>query len=472
MPRQIKSLYKIIFIVPLLFSIAIIQAQTNVSFPLKLSENKRYLVDKNEKPFLIKEFSAWGLIQALPEKEEAAFLDSIQRKGFNTVITSILSNAPSQMAGNPPNWQGISPLNVQWDFSTPNEKYFQHVDRFFKMAAQKGFLVMALPFYMGYKGDGSQGWWDELLNKNNDTLKMHQYGEFIGKRYQHTGNVIWVAGGDNNCAGDLFAYENNMIMGIKQFDQQHLWTGHFDTNLDVSWSTENPLFSHLMDIDGLYVWTETVLFEKGPQYKTELDHYQNGKMIMHIDQSYEHDVPHYADNENYQWIRRKMYDGILSGCAGTSFSAGEPGNQCYSFKNWKPLMNTKGMKQVSYCFQLFESVPWQQLVPDTTNEIILSGRGTFGSLDYICAARSLDKRYYIMYIPKGQVININAKNISGKPMRMHWYNPRTGEATKIGVAETRERFGIAPPSEQDWVLVFDDDASMKLPLPAKPSSME
>jgi hypothetical protein len=65
------------------------------------------------------------LIQALSENDEAAFLDSIKQKGFNTVITSVLSNAPSQMGGNPPYWQGVSPLNVKWDFSTPNEEYFR-----------------------------------------------------------------------------------------------------------------------------------------------------------------------------------------------------------------------------------------------------------------------------------------------------------------------------------------------------------
>ncbi|MEO6221402.1 MAG: DUF4038 domain-containing protein, partial [Ginsengibacter sp.] len=333
----------------------------------------------------------------------------------------------------------------------------QHADRFFKMAEQKGFFVMVLPCYMGYRGDPSQGWWDELSNENNDTLKMKKYGEFLGKRYHHTNNIMWVAGGDNNCEGKLFPYVNILILGIKQYDRQHLWTGHFDTNLGVNWSTENLLFSNTMDIDGLYVWTESVLFEKGPQYKTELDHYNKGKMIMQLDQSYEHDVPHFADNENYQWIRRKMYDGLLSGCAGTSFSAGEMDNQCYSFKNWKPLMNTRGMKQASYCFKLFEALPWQKLIPDQTSEIILSGRGTFGSLDYMCAARASDSSCYILYIPKGQPFEINAKKISGKPMRMHWYNPRTGKAIKIGVAETRERFGIAPPSEEDWVLVFDDN---------------
>jgi hypothetical protein len=49
-------------------------------------------------------------------------------------------------------------------------------------------------------------------------------------------------------------------------------------------------------------------------------------------------------------------------------------------------------------------------------------------------------------------------------MRMHWYNPRTGTSIRIGVAELRERFGITPPSEEDWVLVFDKD-ELNLPVP-------
>ena len=81
-----------------------ITAQSKSFFPLKLSDSKRYLVDNSGKPFLVKEFSSWGLIQALSENDEAAFMDSIKQKGFNTVITSVLSNAPSQMGGNPPYW--------------------------------------------------------------------------------------------------------------------------------------------------------------------------------------------------------------------------------------------------------------------------------------------------------------------------------------------------------------------------------
>ena len=97
--------------------ISLLLENADGQFPLKMSESRRYLVDINNKPFLIKEFSAWGLLQAISEEEEAAYLDSLKVEGFNTVMTSIVSNASSQMGGNPPYWQGVSPFNVQWDFS-------------------------------------------------------------------------------------------------------------------------------------------------------------------------------------------------------------------------------------------------------------------------------------------------------------------------------------------------------------------
>ncbi|MFT4203601.1 MAG: DUF4038 domain-containing protein [Chitinophagaceae bacterium] len=430
-------------------------AQSAVSFPLSFSSNKKYLVDKNNRPFLIKEFSAWALVQALSEKDEAAFLDSLSRKGFNAVMTSIVSIA-SGTAGNPPYWKNIAPFNEQWDFSTPNENYFRHVDRFLTMAEAKGFLVLALPLYMGYREDGTQGWWDELLSPKNDTVKMKQYGTFIGNRYKGIPNILWIAGGDHNCDGKFYAYENNMVQGIKSFDTTHLWSGHFDMNLGTVWSSDNQLFKKDMDIDGEYVWTESALLDRGPQYKTELEHYRNNKMTVQLDQSYEHDNPHFADNENYQWIRRKMYDGLLSGCTGTSFGAGDSINRCYTFKHWQSLMNTQGMQQVSYCFDLFAKLPWHKLVPDETNDIITKGRNNFGSRDYICAAKAEDNSCYVLYIPKGQSFEMNVKAISGKPMHINWYNPRTGRNIKIGTAEPRTRYAVDPPSEEDWVLVFYD----------------
>lgn len=438
-------------------------AQQKTIFPLKFSENKRYLVDYKNEPFLIKEFSAWGFLQAISEKTEIAIMDSLKKKGFNTLLVSIVSNASSQMSGNPPNWQGVSPFKIKWDFSTPNEKYFKHVDKILKIAEQKGFFVLLVPCYLGYFTDAGQGWWDEMRGPNNSPEKMKVYGEFLGKRYKSTNNIMWVAGGDNDAKGLDEPYMKNLIAGIKLHDKTHLWTGHFDNGSLNFWSTNNSLYKDIIDIDGQYVWQELSMGNRGPQYVSELNQYKNGKMIFQLDQSYEHDVPHYADNENPQWIRRKMYDGLLSGCAGTSFSSGTLDNQAYWFKNTLALMNTPSLKDVYRCFKLFDVLPWQNFIPDTTKNIIVEGRGIFGSLEYMVAAKTSDSSVYMAYIPKGHSFWISPKAISMNRKILYWYNPRNGRLIKIGGQGADEIFGLTAPDENDWIFISTSDSTLKLP---------
>jgi hypothetical protein len=323
---------------------------------------------------------------------------------------------------------------------------------------------MLVPCYLGYYTDPGQGWWDEVRNEKNSPEKMRMYGEYLGKRYKDTPNIMWVVGGDNDAKEEDEPYMRNLVEGIKTYDTTHLWTGHFCNTFGNFWSTNNPLYRDLIDIDGLYVWKEISLGDKGPQYVTELEQYQKGKMIIQLDQSYEHDVPHYADNENPQWIRRKMYNGLLSGATGTSFSSGTLDNQAYWFKDWQSVMNTHGMKQVSHAFNLFDALPWHELIPDTTDTVIVEGRGAFGSLDYICAARPADGSFYVMYIPTGRTYYINLTAMSGETMRVHWYNPRTGRSIRIGhVGGSDTRFGVVSPDSEDWFMVFDRVPEFEMP---------
>ena len=429
-------------------------------FPLKLSANRKYLTDVKNKPFLIKEISAWGLIQALSEKDAAAFIDSVKQKGFNTLLVSIISY-DTRFAGNPPDWQGISPFKIKWDFTSYNIPYFEHADRFLQMAQVKGMLILLVPCYLGYKGDANQGWWDELLNPNNSVAKSRQYGEFLGQRYKDFANIIWVAGGDNRSDSVWHPHMDNIIQGIKQFDKAHLWTGHFG-----GWPSEDLPYAKYIDIDGLYDFVETDLGKTTTQYKTELEHYGKGRMIFQMDQSYEHDIPHVADNEDEQWIRRKNYDGLLSGCGGTSFCPGLKGNREYVLTNWQPLMNTEGMQEANYCFKLFGSRTWQLLMPDSTNKIITDGRGIYNTINYVCAAKATDNSTYIAYLATWSTLTINLTAIKVKKVKAWWFNPRDGKALLIGTFEANEIKKFSAPDNEDWVLVLDD-AALGLGEPGK-----
>ncbi len=74
-----SMLFKTIFFIATFFLICIFLLSSQLTlaqtaaFPLKYSANKKYLVDQNNVPFIIKEHSAWGAIQALTESAAADF---------------------------------------------------------------------------------------------------------------------------------------------------------------------------------------------------------------------------------------------------------------------------------------------------------------------------------------------------------------------------------------------------------------
>jgi hypothetical protein len=435
---------------------------TKAVFPLHVSSNGRYLTDSKDTPFLIKEISAWGLIQTLPEADAAQLMDSVKAKGFNTLLVSAISY-DQRFAGSPPAWQSISPFSTRWDFSTPDSEYFAHVDRVLKLAESKGLLVLLVPCYLGYPGDPTQGWAAALEDPTNSPAKSREYGRFLGRRYKSFANIVWVAGGDNSATGPLHEHMLNIIEGIREVDK-HLWTGHFDASSGHVWSTDNTDLAKYMNLDGLYAWTEAELGDRGPQYKAELAQYKKGKLIFQLDQSYESDVPYYSDNMDPQWIRRKNYDGLLSGCAGTSFSPGVMGNQLYTFRDWRPLMSTQGMQEAQHAFRLFESRAWQTLVPDTNQSVVVAGRGNYGEVDYVCAARTDQADTIIAYLPTRRTITVDMTKISGSAAIAWWFEPTTGVATRIGSFDTKATRSFTPPKDGDWVLVLDA-ASKSLPAP-------
>ena len=65
--------------------------------------------------------------------------------------------------------------------------------------------------------------------------------------------------------------------------------------------------------------------------------------------------------------------------------------------------------------------------------------------------------------PKGSSFDVDLSKVSGLHAVGCWFNPRTGENTRInGVFQTTGVVRFTPPSngaEDDWVLVLDDEGS-------------
>lgn len=428
------------------------------AFPLKLSANQRYLVDQNGTPFLINQASSWALIQAVPTSDAADYLDALKQKGFNTIMVSVISKAEAA-AGNPPYWQGVPPFTTPWDYSTPNETYFAHADEIIDMAKDRGMLVTLVPSYLGYNGEPTQGWYDEMQASYNSVDKMLAYGRYLGRRYKSFSNIIWIAGGDNQPAAgsELETRLKAIIDGIKEQAPAQLWTAHWDS-VARGWgvfSTENPTFASYMDIDGYYA------YDYDYTYQRDWDFYSRtpAKMIYHLDQSYE------TEGGGTTWnIRRKAYQAMLMGAAGSSFCAG---SNWYLFYNWRSNMNTTGTIETQYWYDFFNSRAWYDLVPDQNHQTVTAGYGTWGSLDYVTAARTSSGSSVIAYAPWMRTLTVDMTRISGTQAKGWWYDPTTGQAQLIGTFPTSGSRNFATPTDASWALVLDD-ASLNLAAPGTP----
>ena len=125
----------------------------NAAYPIKIGPTHRYFVDQNNHPFLMQGDSAWSLIVGATKDEAEQYLENRRRKGFNTIIVNLIEHK----FNGPKSRDGEGPFLVTGDFSTPNEKYFEHADWVIRKAGEKGILVLLPPFFSDTMGPTKAG---------------------------------------------------------------------------------------------------------------------------------------------------------------------------------------------------------------------------------------------------------------------------------------------------------------------------
>jgi hypothetical protein len=64
----------------------------------------------------------------------------------------------------------------------------------------------------------------------------------------------------------------------------------------------------------------------------------------------------------------------------------------------------------------------------------------------------------MIYTPDGRRFTADLTTVSGDEVSAHWYDPRTGAATRVPDVRRGPSVEFEPPSGEDWVLVVDDTA--------------
>jgi hypothetical protein len=166
------------------------------------------------------------------------------------------------------------------------------------------------------------------------------------------------------------------------------------------------------------------------------------------------------------WVlRRQGYWAMLSGGKGQLY-----GNAfIWTFMpGWRYYLDTQGAAQFTIWKNFFESMPWQNLVPDQAHTVVTAGYGTFGNLqtrvntsDYCTASKTPDGSFVVAYMPTAREITVNMASLKAQASAK-WFDPSNGTYTTIPggpFANTGTR-QFTPPGNNhdgdgDWVLLLD-----------------
>ena len=417
-------------------------------FPLKVSSNRRYLVDQRNAPFLVVGDSPQAMIGNLSVAEARTFIADRRSAGFNALWVSLLCRKLLGCRDDGSTFDGIKPFRGD-DLTAPNPSYFDRAARMVGLAEKAGIAVFLDPIE-------TASWLDVL--RSNGVGKDYAYGQFLGKTFRKFPNVVWLNGNDfqswRDPADDATALA--VARGIRATDPASLQT--VELNYFKSGSLDDPRWRQLIDVNSAYTYY--------PTYAEVLKQYNQSAHlpVLMLEAGYEFE-------QNVSWIssgqpeilRRQAYWSVLSGAAGQFY-----GNHwTWQFADgWKQHLDTTGSAQIGYLAKLFSGRPWFNLVPDQAHKLVTAGFGTFstegnvGSSDYATTAATPDRKLVVSYLPAGGRITLDTERL-GRRMRARWYDPTNGRyraASRALLPRSRAVRLTAPKKnaagDPDWVLVL------------------
>ncbi|MGB5694180.1 MAG: glycoside hydrolase family 140 protein [Polyangiales bacterium] len=435
---------KILFTVALLGWASAVRAAP--LYPLEVSSNGRYFVDRLGFPVLLHGDTAWSLIGELTKAEATQYLDDCAAREFNSLIVTLVDG--HYVSSPPRNAEGVEPFTTPGKFSTPNEAYFQHADWVIQQAAMRGIQILLAPVYLGCCNDG----WFQQVRDNNTEQDMRAFGTWVGNRYKDTPNLMFSWG------NDVFPQElpqvrqkiRAMAEGLRSVDGVHLMTYHASPGASAYdvWSFTQESW---LDFNATYTYDPV-------WQKSQADYaFSPTTPFVLFESKYENE---YGTTGKQQ--RVQAYQALLSGAAGQFYGNSPIWHMGVEGGNWQAALSDTGRADMQHVRDLFDSRAWYRLVPDVAQTVLTGGRSSGD--DRAAAAMTNDGRTLIVYAPSRRALTINLNALSGSDATAWWFNPRDGSVDAGTPIVSSGSQSFTPPTNDDWVLVIEDSTST-LPPP-------
>ena len=434
---------------------------------LAVSADGHFLTTEDGKPFFWLGDTAWELFARLDEAQTLQYLDNRRDNGFNVIQAAILTEWSLAV----PSAEGQVALRDN-DPLRPNEAYFKHVDWVIQQAADRG-LYVALVATWGDKVNLKNGLGPILFNTTN----ARPYGEYLGKRYGATSNVIWLLGGDRNPEGDTeLAIWRGMGAGIEAGSGGQALISYHPRGgkSSAQWFQKDAMVDFNLIQSGHNV-------RDTPTWDLISDgfHRKPVKPILDSEINYEEFAIARRPANGYFTeydIRKQAYRSVFAGGAGVTyghqsmwqFYAPERRSIGYATTYWYDALNAPGAVEMRYLADLMLSRPYFDRIPDQKLLLSIPNTPKATNATKPIATRASDGSYAFIYLPSNQAVLVDFKLLSGTTIRAWWYDPRTGRNILIGETPKSDLRKLLPPvNDRDWVLVLDD-AGRGFGFPGRP----
>lgn len=424
-------------------------AQNSPHFPLKISENRRYFVDQDNRPFLYHADTGWQIFTNLTTDEAVEYMTFRKSQGFNTLQVQIVMS-PDQI-----NRYGQKPFLGDNDFSRPNEAYFDHVVKIIHKADSLGLLMVMSQPWLGCCMEGFGGSKDKPIRKNGP-VKNRQFGNYLGKKFASCNNLLWIMGGDNDPKGDresLFAFFDglNETRASHQLMTYHASPPHSSTDMFqyAPWLGFSFIYTYWREKPN--EWTVHDLMPH--VYEAALREYTKSDIMPFVLGESQYEGSGKIDNDmgEPQIIRRQAYWTLLCGGAGDAY-----GSDLWNFPaNWRDIMHYPGATQLGYFRSFFESLPWWTLIPDTKHEAVVNGYGEWSKPDFVTTAVSPDRKLMVSYIPQLTSVTVDFGYLTGNRFKVRFYDPRFGKYIKETIIDKKSVQRVGSPPGEDLVLLIE-----------------
>jgi len=372
---------------------------------LQISTNKRYFV-RDEKPFFWLGDTIWPAVSWYSMDEMAYYFKRRSEQGF-TVVHLMLpwtlfdgseeSRKASAISDELPLWIDNNP-------ATPNEAYFEKLDRIIGLAADHGILLTLLP---NGGGGGTHVAYQKIITMDN----VKSYAKWLGRRYRDEPNIVWVNGFDlQPWMYEDIALEFNAGL-LEEDGGKHLLfyhpcggasSSHFhneewlDANFIQTWSDYNSI-AHMVTAD----------YHRKPY-----------KPVVHVEGAYEAGEEYPSAPITSWHVREQAYWSYLSG----GFHTYGHNDLWRKAPAWKDALDAKGAWQMKALKDMFTSVEWWKLVPDQRMiKPLLKGGHV--------AARSCDGDFAVIYYAHRSTLSVDVSAIAGggKQAKGEWMDPQNGK---------------------------------------------